>query len=336
MLLKGLQKPKRLECDKDTLTKTYGKFVAEPFERGFGITIGNALRRTLMSAIPGAAVTAIQVNGVYHEFSSVPGVVEDIADIILNLKLLRLRIYGDEPKVIRINAQNASGEFKAKDIVTDANVEIFNPDLHIATLDENATFEAELTVERGRGYVTAEDNKKEGQPLGVIPIDSIFSPIQKVNFWVENTFLGESKAYDRLNIEVWTDGTIGPEDAIACAAKILKDQWSIFTSVEQKLEEAVVEDNSDDDYWNKLNEFLDRSVNELELSVRAYNCLKNANIKTIRDLVQKSDNEMLRTKNFGRKSLNEIKEILMEMDLTLGTDLDELIGKRKKKKESLC
>ena len=335
MNLKGFQKPKKLECDHETLTDRYGKFIAEPFERGFGVTIGNSLRRTLLSALSGAAVTAVKISGVYHEFATIPGVVEDVADIILNLKQLRLRLHGEEPRTIYIKAVDKKGELTGADIVTDANVKVLNPELHIATLDEGARFEAELTVERGRGYVTAEDNKKDDQPIGVIPIDAIFSPIRKVNFWVENTFLGEAKAYDRLILEVETDGSISPEDALACAAKILRDHWSLFVNVEQQPQEEVQEE-TDDEYWVKLNEFLNRSVNELELSVRAYNCLKNANIKTIRDLVQKTDAEMLKTKNFGRKSLNEIKEILMEMNLSLGTNVDELLAKHKQKKGVVC
>lgn len=327
---KGFQKPKRLECDRDTLTNCFGHFIAEPFERGFGITIGNALRRTLLAALPGTAVRAVKINGVYHEFATIPGVVEDVADIILNLKQLRLRLHKEGPKIIYLKAENKSGKITGADIEKDADVEILNPDLHIATLDEGAVFEAELTVDKGRGYVTAEDNKQDDQPIGTIPIDAVYSPIRKVNFWVENTFLGEAKAYDRLVLDVWTDGSIGPEDAVECAAKILKDHWAIFISVDQPEEEEPVEEDNDE-YWTKLEEFLNRSVNEMELSVRAYNCLKNANIKTIRELVQKTDSEMLRTKNFGRKSLNEIKEILQEMDLSLGTNIDELMSKRKKK-----
>ncbi len=335
MNLKGFQKPKRLECDRETLTDYYGKFIAEPFERGFGITIGNSLRRTLLSALPGAAVTAVNISGVYHEFATIPGVVEDVADIILNLKQLRLRLHSEGPKTIYLKALNKSGEITGASVVADADVEILNPDLHIATLDAGASLDAELTVERGCGYVTAEENQKDDQPIGVIPIDAIFSPIKQVNFWVENTFLGEAKAYDRLILEVETDGSMGPEDAVACAAKILRGHWSVFINVEQQPEEETTE-KDDDEYWVRLNEFLNRSVNELELSVRAYNCLKNANIKTIRDLVQKTDTEMLKTKNFGRKSLNEIKEILVEMNISLGTNLDELLAKSKKSVSNIC
>ncbi len=335
MNLKGFQKPKRLDCERETLTENYGKFIAEPFERGFGVTIGNSLRRTLLSALSGAAVTAVNISGVYHEFATVPGVVEDVADIILNLKQLRLRLHSDEPQQVYIKVENKSGAVTAADIIANQNVDILTPDLHLATLDNGAVLEAELTVEKGRGYVVAEDNKKEGQAIGVIPIDSIFSPVRKVNFWVEDTFLGEAQAYDRLIMEVWTDGSINPEDAVTCAAKILKDHWSVFINVEQQPEEEAKEDD-DDEYWVKLNEFLNRSVNELELSVRAYNCLKNANIQTIRDLVQKTDSEMLKTKNFGRKSLNEIKEILVEMNLGLGIDLDELMAKSKNGNKNPC
>ncbi len=316
--LKGFQKPKRMEYDGDTLTDYYGKFTVEPFEQGFGITIGNALRRTLLSAIPGAAITSMKIDGIYHEFSSIPGLLEDATDIILNLKEVCLKLYVDHPKTIYIRS-NQAGEIKAKDIICDADLEVLNPDLHIATLDEGYSLDIEMTVEKGRGYVPAELNKKTGEPIGVIPIDAIFSPIKKVNFKVEDVLMG-AKIYDRLNLEVWTDGSIVPEDAIAQAAKILKDYWSIFINFEDKEEE--VEEEVDEELFKK-HENLERNVNELELSVRSYNCLKNADIRTIKELVQKTENEMLKTKNFGRKSLNEIKEILSRMNLSLGMKLDD-------------
>ncbi len=316
--LKGFPRPKRLESDSSTLTNYYGKFFADPFERGFGITIGNVLRRTLLSALPGAAITSVKIENIYHEFSTIPGVVEDTTDIILSLKGVRFKLYVDHPKTIYIKASDR-GEVKAGDIITDADVEVLNPDLHIATLDNDASLQIEMTVEKGRGYVPAELNKKEAQPLGVIPIDAFFSPIKKVNFQVEDVLMA-AKSCDRLILEVWTDGSIVPEDAIAQAAKILKDHWSIFIKFEDKEEE---EEEKVDEKLIKLQENMNRSVSELELSVRSYNCLKNASIETIRDLIQKTDAEMLKTKNFGRKSLNEIKEILAKMGLYLGMKLDE-------------
>jgi DNA-directed RNA polymerase subunit alpha len=327
--LKVFQKPKRLECDNATLTNYYGKFTAEPLEQGFGLTIGNALRRTLLSALTGAAITSVKIDGVYHEFSTIPGVVEDTTDIILSLKEVRFKVYVDHPKTIYINASGCK-EVKAGDIVTDADVEVLNPDLHIATLDEGASLQMEMTVEKGRGYVPAELNKKEDQPIGVIPIDAIFSPVSKVNFQVEDILLGPARTYDRLKMEIWTDGSVVPEDAIAQAAKILKEHWSVFIKFEDQEDEEV---EAVDEKLIQLQETLDRSVNELELSVRSYNCLKNANIKTIRDLVQKTDSEMLKTKNFGRKSLNEIKDILTKMGLSLGMKFEGDLAKLKTGKQ---
>ncbi len=321
MQLKGFLKPKRMERDEATLTKYYGKFTAEPFERGFGTTVGNALRRVLLSAIPGAAITSVKIDGVYHEFSAIPGVVEDTTDIILNLKQVRLKMFVDHPKTVYIKENNKGGEVKAGNIITDADVEVLNPDQHIATLDTGASLNAELSVAKGRGYIFAELSKQEGQAIGVIPIDSIFSPVQKVNFRVEDVLVGPAKTGDRLILEVWTDGSIVPEDAVAYAAKLLKDHCDVFTNAEE--EEVEVREEVDE-RWLKMQENLERNVNELELSVRSYNCLKNANITSIRDLVLKTDAEMLKTKNFGRKSLNEIKEILTNMGLTLGMKPEEL------------
>ncbi|MDE2060630.1 MAG: DNA-directed RNA polymerase subunit alpha [candidate division NC10 bacterium] len=326
---KGIQKPKRLECELESLTSTYGKFFAEPFERGFGLTIGNALRRILLSAIEGAAVTTIRITGVLHEFSTLPGVKEDVSDIILNLKGLRLRLHVDHPKTLYLKAFS-EGEVRAAHITPDSDIEVLNPDLHIATLDQDGKIELEMEVCHGRGYAPAERNKREGQPIDVIAIDSIFSPIRKVNFLVEDARVGQITDYNKLILEVWTDGSVLPRDAIAYAAKILKDHLSIFTNFEEEPEgEGVVVDEAK----QRLQDNLNRSVDELELSVRSANCLKHSGIRYIHELVVKSEAEMLKTKNFGRKSLNEIKEILVGMGLTLGMKLEdlpvgELFGKR--------
>jgi DNA-directed RNA polymerase subunit alpha len=317
---KGFQKPKRLEYETDTLTPTYGRFFAEPFERGFGLTIGNSLRRVLLSSIEGAAVTSIRIPGVLHEFSTIPGLKEDVTDIILNVKGLRLKMKVNHPKTLYLKATKA-GPVKAGDIVPDADVEILNPELHIATLDHHAKLEIELEAGRGRGYVSAERNKKEGQAIDVIPIDSLFSPVRKVNYQIEDTRVGQATDYNRLILEVWTDGSILPQDAVAYAAKILKDHLTIFINFEEEPEaQEEVADTALDQIWENLN----RSVDELELSVRSANCLKNSNIRYIRDLVVKTEAEMLKTKNFGRKSLMEIKEILAKMNLSLGMKLEDL------------
>jgi DNA-directed RNA polymerase subunit alpha len=317
---KGIQKPKRLECELESLTSTYGKFFAEPFERGFGLTIGNALRRILLSAIEGAAVTTVRITGALHEFSAIPGVKEDVTDIILNLKGLRLRLHVDHPKTLYLKAFS-EGEVRSAHITPDPDVEILNPDLHIATLEQDGKLELELEVRHGRGYVPAERNKREGQPVDVIAIDSIFSPIRKVNFLVEDTRVGQITDYNKLTLEVWTDGSVLPRDAVAYAAKILKDHLSIFMNFEEEPEgEGVVIDEAKKQILDNLN----RSVDELELSVRSANCLKHSDIRYIYELVVKSEAEMLKTKNFGRKSLNEIKEILAGMGLTLGMKLEGL------------
>lgn len=318
--LKDFQIPKRLEFEKETYSDTYGKFFAEPFERGFGTTIGNSLRRILLSSIVGAAVTSIKIDGVLHEFTSIPGVKEDVTDIILNIKALRLQFHAEGFKTIYLK-KKGPGIVKAGDITTDADVEILTPDLHIATLDKDAKLEMEMQLKHGRGYITAEKNKEDGQPIGVIPIDSIFSPIRRVNYHVENARVGQETDYDRLILEVTTDGSIKPDDAVAYAAKILKDHMNIFINFDE--EEEIIEPHVEVKKEEEINRNLLRSVDELELSVRAYNCLKNANIKTISELVQKTESEMLKTKNFGRKSLNEIKEILAEMGLTLGMKLKD-------------
>ncbi|MBI3610652.1 MAG: DNA-directed RNA polymerase subunit alpha [Nitrospirae bacterium] len=315
---KDFQIPQKLEVETETLTSTYGKFFAEPFERGFGTTIGNSLRRILLSSIAGAAVTSLKIEGVLHEFSTLPGVKEDVTDIVLNIKNLRFKLHTDRSKTVRLR-KKGPGEARAKDIIHDADVEVLNPDLHIATLDKEANLDIEMVIRIGSGYVPAERNKEEGMPIGVIPVDSIFSPVRKVNFTVENARVGRITDYDKLNMEIWTDGSVKPDDALAYAAKILKDHMNIFINFDETIQpiQEQVEDKK-----TEFNKHLLRSVHELELSVRAANCLKNADIKTIADLVQKTESEMLRTKNFGRKSLNEIKEILSEMGLSLGMKID--------------
>ncbi len=328
---KDLIRPKRLEVEKETLTPFYGKFTAEPFERGFGITIGNSLRRILLSSLQGAAITSVRIDGVLHEFSTVTGVKEDVTEIILNLKEVRLKLHTEGPKVIRVKAEGPK-ILKAGDIQTGDAVEILNSDHYIATLSRDSKLSMEMTVKMGRGYVPAERNKEENQPIGTIPMDAIFSPIKKVNYTITNARVGQITDYDKLTLEVWTDGSISPEEAVAHAAKILKDQLSIFITFEEEEEEE--ETGAEHPETEKLNENLFRSVDELELSVRSANCLKHANIKLIGDLVQKTEAEILATKNFGRKSLNEIKEILAEMGLGLGMKLDNWPPKKEEEMES--
>ena len=329
----SLIKPKRLEPDGETLTDFYGKFTAEPLERGYGITIGNSLRRILLSSIQGSAITSVRIKGILHEFSTIPGVREDVTDIILNLKEIRLKLFSEGPEVIKIKGQK-EGEIQAKDIVTTNNVEILNPDLHIATLSKGTELDMEMVVRRGKGYVPAESNKEDGQPVGTIPIDAIFSPIRKVNYNITHARVGQITDYDRLVLEVWTDGSVRPDDAIAYASRIIQDQLTVFINFEEEpiaMGPEPVEDKP------KFNENLYRSIEELELSVRSSNCLKNANIKYIWELVQKTEAEMLKTKNFGRKSLNEIKEILNEMGLSLGTKLENFppaVEKEEEKKKT--
>ena len=318
--LKDLIRPKRLEVETETLTPFYGKFVAEPFERGFGITIGNSLRRILLSSLQGAAIVSVKIDGVLHEFSTIPGVKEDVTEIILNLKEVRLKLHTEGPKTIRVKVEGSKA-LKAGDIQTGDAVEILNPDHHIATLSKDAKLSMEMVVKVGRGYVSAEHNKEENQSIGTIPIDSIFSPIKKVNYTVTNARVGQITDYDKLILEVWTDGSLSPEEAIAHSAKTLRNQLSIFVTFEEEEEEETV-DSVERDEIEKLNENLFRSVDELELSVRSANCLKHANIKLIGDLVQKTESEILGTKNFGRKSLNEIKELLGDMGLSLGMKLE--------------
>jgi DNA-directed RNA polymerase subunit alpha len=315
-------KPKRLEVDDETLTESYGKFTAEPFERGYGTTIGNAMRRVLLSSISGAAVTAIRIEGVDHEFTTLTGMKEDVAELILNIKQLQLKLHGDQSRTIKTD-KSGPGTVSAEDIVTDPNVEVLNPSLHLATLNTDGKLKMEMTVVSGRGYSPSEKNKNEDQPIGVIPIDAIFSPIARVNYRVENARVGHETDYDRLILEVWTDGSVAPGEAVKRAGKILRSHLLIIAG-EEEGEEAEVTD--EDGRRDSMLHNLDRSVNELELSVRAANCLKNVDLSTIRDLVQKTEAEMLKTKNFGRKSLNEIKEVLTDMGLSLGMDLEEIEG----------
>jgi DNA-directed RNA polymerase subunit alpha len=318
---RGFQRPKRLEYERDTLTDRFGRFYAQPFERGFGTTIGNALRRVLLSSIEGAAITAVKIDGVLHEFSPIPGVVEDATDIILNLKQIPLTCHADYTKTLYVRVDKA-GEVRARDIEVDQDVEILEPDAHIATVSEGGKLHMELRIKRGRGYVSADKNFDEDLGIGWIPIDSVHSPVKKVNYLVEAARLGQTTDYDKLTLDVWTNGSVTPNDAVSLAAKLVRDHLNIFINVDE-VDEPPAESIGEPARVGVGNEHLDKSVEELELSVRSYNCLKNANIRTIRELVQKTEPEMLKTKNFGRKSLNEIKEILSSMGLSLGMKLDQ-------------
>jgi len=318
-MFKGFQKPKRLVANTETLTERFGQFTAQPFQRGFGTTIGNSLRRVLLSSIEGAAITAVKIEGVDHEFSPIPGVVEDATDIILNLKQIPFKIMTDGVKVARIRMER-SGEVLSGQIEADADVEVLDRNVHVATVSEGGKLDIELRLKSGRGYVSADKNFDEDLALGYIPIDSVHSPVRKVNFSVEAARLGQMTDYDKLTIEVWTNGAVSPQDSIGYAAKLLKDHMAIFINFEE-LPESTEEPS--ERTMDKMGEQLNRSVEELELSVRSYNCLKNANIQTIGELVQKTEAEMLRTKNFGRKSLNEIKEILGTIGLSLGMKIDQ-------------
>ena len=317
-LWKGFQKPKRLDFEPETLTATYGKFYAQPFERGFGTTIGNALRRVLLSSIEGAAITAVKIEGVLHEFSSLPGVVEDVTDIILNLKQIPIKMHSTEEKLLTLDVTR-KGKVTAADVQGDSTIEILEPDAPVATLSENGKLQMEMRVSMGRGYVSADKNFDEDMGIGYIPIDSVHSPVRRVNYHVEAARIGQATDYDRLVLEVWTNGTVSPADAVGLAATLLRDHLTIFVNAEVETDlggEGVGE------LPENLAEYLNKSVDELELSVRSANCLKNAGIRTIRDLVQKSEKDMLETKNFGRKSLNEIRDILRPMGLSLGMELE--------------
>lgn len=311
ILWKGMERARKVIIEE--VTPTYGKFIAEPFESGYGITIGNSLRRVLISSLPGAAVTSVKFDGVTHEFTTIPDVKEDVTDIILNLKELILKLDGAGPVNVTLSAHGEK-EVKAGDIEIPPSIEILNPEQHIATLGRKGKLNLELTINTGRGYVPAELNKKEGQAIGVIPVDSLFSPVRKVTFDVQKTRIGQRTDYDRIVLEIWTNGGIKPEDALGYAAKIVKDHMSVFINFEEK--EEVVPGEKDD--GRKFDEVLNQSVEELELSVRAANCLRNSEIKTIGDLVFRTEADMLKFRNFGRKSLNEIKEILVGMGLSFG------------------
>jgi DNA-directed RNA polymerase subunit alpha len=333
---RDLIKPKQVVTQDQKDPSRYGRFEVRPLERGYGITIGNSLRRVLLSSLSGVAITSVRVEGVLHEFSTIPDVAEDVTDIILNLKEVRFKMDAAEEKTLRIEKEGA-GEITAKDIQTDGLVEVLNPDQHIATLSKGGKFSILLTVKRGRGYVQAEQNKSADDPIGSIAIDALFSPVRKVNYSVTNARVGQATDYDALSFEVWTDGAISPRDAVAVGSKILKDQLQVFINFDEKeepVQEALPQTDSP-----SINENRYKSVEELELSVRSANCLKNADIQLIGELVVRSEPEMLKTKNFGRKSLNEIKEILTTMGLHLGMNIEgfpdeEFLRRLKEKKET--
>ena len=318
MLWKGFQRPKRIEVDGESLSTTYGKFIARPFERGFATTVGNALRRSLLSSIEGAAITAVQVEGILHEFSSIPGVVEDMTDIILNLKEIPIRLHSEEPKFLSLEVSGPS-EVKAGDFTGDPQVEICDPDVHIASVNEEGKLKLQVEVAQGRGYVSAEKNFDETMGLGWIPVDSVHSPIKRVNYKVESERVGRATDYERLILDVWTNGTISPEEAVSMASTLLRDHLTIFIETEESMVEEVV--GAEAEETSGIDAILGRTIDELDLSVRSANCLKNANIHSLRDLVRRSEKEMLETKNFGRKSLEEVLDLLSSMGLRLGMDV---------------
>jgi len=320
MKWKSLQMPKDIQIEEATRTDKYSKFTIEPLERGFGTTIGNALRRALLSSIQGAAPVAVRIDGILHEFSTIPGVYEDVTEIVLSIKRLRLKLLGDEPKVLLLEA-NKKGELTAKDIKTDGDIQILNPDLHIAELTEDTKFKMEIDIGMGRSYVPSEQNKRPDAPVGTIFLDSLFSPVQKVNCEVENTRVAQRTDYDKLIIEVWTDGSLTPEDALCYASKTLKDHFQLFIKLDEELEMA--EEEVEDEETLKIRNLLKTRVDELELSVRSSNCLRAANIQTLEDLVQKTEPEMLKYRNFGRKSLTELNSVLAELGLSFGMDISK-------------
>ncbi|MCX5668342.1 MAG: DNA-directed RNA polymerase subunit alpha [Candidatus Omnitrophica bacterium] len=324
--MKNFEMPKKLILDESTATPEYGKFIAEPFERGYGMTVGNSLRRVLISSIEGAAVTSIKIDGVYHEFSTIKGVVEDVPQIILNIKKLVLRSHFKTPRPIYIDVSK-KGEFTAKNIKINETVEVINPDLHICTLTKDANLKIEMQVARGRGYVPADRNKKEGQPIGVIAIDSIFTPVRRVNFDVENTRVGQITDYDKLILEVWTNGAIAPKEALLYASNILQRHLDVFVNFGKLPEEEESPEETEEQ--KLLKEKMKVPISELELSVRSSNCLKEARIKTIGDLVRRSELDMLQYRNFGKKSLAEIKKVIVDMGLSLGMKVESA----KKEKE---
>ena len=307
-----IEKPK-IECVASSDDGTYGKFVVEPLEKGYGTTLGNSLRRILLSSLPGSAVTSIKIDGVLHEFSTVPGVVEDVADIILNIKSLALKSDSDEPQTLIIDATEA-GEVTAADIITPESIEILNGDLHIATLDENSRLYIEMNVSRGRGYVSSDKNKKEGLSLGTIPIDSIYTPIRKVNFYLEDTRVGQRTDYDKLTIELWSNGSIKPEDALSLAAKIMSDHLKLFIGLGEGMDHIAIMVEKEEEEKDKI---LDMTIEELDLSVRSYNCLKRAGINTVFELTQRSEDDMMKVRNLGKKSLEEVQHKMESLGLSL-------------------
>ncbi|OGO77824.1 MAG: DNA-directed RNA polymerase subunit alpha [Clostridiales bacterium GWB2_37_7] len=308
-----IEKPK-IECIEMSQDFTYGKFVVEPLERGYGTTLGNSLRRILLSSLPGAAVTSLKIDGVLHEFSAIPGVAEDVIDLILNVKGLAIKMHGDNPRLIKIDTQGQN-EIKAGDIITDADIEILNPDLHIASLgDHNNRLYMEMTVEKGRGYVTAERNKQAGQPIGVIPIDSIFTPVKKVNYVVENTRVGQVTDYDKLIFEVWTNGTTKPDEAISLGAKIMSEHLKLFITLTEHVGNVEIMVEKEEDKKEKV---LEMTIEELDLSVRSFNCLKRAGINTVEELTQRTEEDMMKVRNLGRKSLEEVQQKLEALGLSL-------------------
>ena len=320
MKWKSLQMPKEVSVEQSTMTDRYTKFIVEPLERGFGNTLGTALRRTLLSSIQGAAPVALRIDGVLHEFSTIPGVYEEVTEIVLNVKQLRLKLNGDEPKTL-VFETSKKGDYSAKDIKTDGDIEILNPDLHLVKINEDTKFRMEIDVGVGRSYVVAEQNKRDDAPVGTIFLDSMFSPVQKVNCTMENTRVGQRTDYDRLIMEIWTDGSLTPEDALCFSSKILKDHLQLFIKLEEELEMA--EEEVIDQETLRIRNLLKTRVDELELSVRSSNCLRAANIQTLEDLVQKTEAEMLKYRNFGRKSLTELNTILNELGLSFGMDVSK-------------
>ncbi len=315
-MVENMEKPK-IEIVEVSEDNRYGKFVCEPLERGYGTTIGNSLRRILLSSLPGAAITSIRIDGVLHEFSTIPGVRDDVTNIVLNLKQLRLKMFTDEPKVIRIDMEGEK-EVTAADIIADADIEILNPELHIATLNEDAKLHLEMTVERGKGYVPAEKNKKPDHVIGIIPIDSIFSPVTRVNYTVSDTRVGNVTDYDKLTIEIWTDGSIRPEEAVSRSANILIQHFKLFQNMAGLEDEDEIQDSTfAEEEENDTAKVMEMTIEELDLSVRSYNCLKRANINTVADLTEKTEDDMMKVRNLGRKSLEEVKKKLQELDLSL-------------------
>ncbi|KXG74755.1 DNA-directed RNA polymerase subunit alpha [Thermotalea metallivorans] len=307
-----IEKPK-IECVELSPDNTYGKFVVEPLERGYGITLGNSLRRILLSSLPGVAVTSVKIEGVLHEFSTVPGVKEDVAEIILNLKSLSAKMHADGPKIVRIDAKGP-GKVTAGDIIADADVEILNPDLHIATLEDDAKLVMEISLNRGRGYVPAENNKTEHMPIAIIPVDSIYTPVNKVSYYVENTRVGQVTDYDKLTLEIWTDGSIKPDEAASLGAKIMNEHLNLFINLTSHIDNVEIMVEKEEDKKEKV---LEMTIEELDLSVRSYNCLKRAGINTVQELTQKTEEDMMKVRNLGKKSLEEVQQKLQELGLDL-------------------